>query len=144
MNTIIKPFDKLTTKELFHIYKLRVDVFVVEQQCPYHEIDDIDLISHHIYLQNDNSIILAYCRLYKQNDTFHIERVIATERRKGNGTQIMKTAIEFATEKLHADSIIIEAQTYAQKFYEKLGFVQTSEPFEEDGIPHIQMKYMIS
>ena len=121
MNTIIKPFDKLTTKELFHIYKLRVDVFVVEQQCPYHEIDDIDLISHHIYLQNDNSIILAYCRLYKQNDTFHIGRVIATERRKGNGTQI-----------------------YAQKFYEKLGFVQTSEPFEEDGIPHIQMKYMIS
>ena len=144
MNTIIKPFDKLTTKELFHIYKLRVDVFVVEQQCPYHEIDDIDLISHHIYLQNDNSIILAYCRLYKQNDTFHIGRVIATERRKGNGTQIMKTAIEIATEKLHADSIIIEAQTYAQKFYEKLGFVQTSEPFEEDGIPHIQMKYMIS
>lgn len=144
MNTIIKPFDKLTTKELFHIYKLRVYVFVVEQQCPYHEIDDIDLISHHIYLQNDNSIILAYCRLYKQNDTFHIGRVIATERRKGNGTQIMKTAIEFATEKLHADSIIIEAQTYAQKFYEKLGFVQTSEPFEEDGIPHIQMKYMIS
>ncbi|MDU5998075.1 MAG: GNAT family N-acetyltransferase [Finegoldia magna] len=144
MNTIIKPFDKLTTKELFQIYKLRVDVFVVEQQCPYHEIDDIDLISHHIYLQNDNSIILAYCRLYKQNDTFHIGRVIATERRKGNGTQIMKTAIEFATEKLHADSIIIEAQTYAQKFYEKLGFVQTSEPFEEDGIPHIQMKYMIS
>lgn len=144
MNTIIKPFDKLTTKELFHIYKLRVDVFVVEQQCPYHEIDDIYLISHHIYLQNDNSIILAYCRLYKQNDTFHIGRVIATERRKGNGTQIMKTAIEFATEKLHADSIIIEAQTYAQKFYEKLGFVQTSEPFEEDGIPHIQMKYMIS
>lgn len=141
MNTIIKPFDKLKTEELFHIYKLRVEVFVVEQQCPYHEIDDIDLISHHIYLQNENSIILAYCRLYKQNDTFHIGRVIATERRKGNGTQIMKAAIKFATEKLHADSIIIEAQTYAQKFYEKLGFVQTSEPFEEDGIPHIQMKY---
>ncbi|MDU1580077.1 GNAT family N-acetyltransferase [Finegoldia magna] len=143
MNTIIKPFDKLTTEELFHIYKLRVDVFVVEQQCPYHEIDDIDLISHHIYLQNDNSLILAYCRLYKQNDTFHIGRVIATERHKGYGTQIMKAALKFATEKLHADTIIIEAQTYAQKFYEKLGFVQTSEPFEEDGIPHIQMKYIV-
>ncbi|EFH93651.1 GNAT family N-acetyltransferase [Finegoldia magna] len=143
MNTIIKPFDKLTTQELFHIYKLRVDVFVVEQQCPYHEIDDIDLISYHIYLQNDNSIILAYCRLYKQENTFHIGRVIATERRKGYGTQIMKEAIKFATEKLHADSIIIEAQTYAQKFYEKLGFVQTSEPFEEDGIPHIRMKYIV-
>lgn len=143
MNTIIKPFDKLTTQELFHIYKLRVDVFVVEQQCPYNEIDDIDLRSHHIYLQKDNSIILAYCRLYKQENTFHIGRVIASPKRKGYGTQIMKTAIEFATQKLHADSIIIEAQTYAQKFYEKLGFVQISEPFEEDGIPHIQMKYIV-
>ncbi|MDU1214088.1 GNAT family N-acetyltransferase [Finegoldia magna] len=143
MNTIIKPFDKLTTQELFHIYKLRVDVFVVEQQCPYHEIDDIDLISYHIYLQNDNSIILAYCRLYKQENTFHIGRVIASQKHKGYGTQIMKTAIEFAINNLHADSIIIEAQTYAQKFYEKLGFVQTSEPFEEDGIPHIRMKYIV-
>lgn len=143
MNTIIKQFDKLTTQELFHIYKLRVDVFVVEQQCPYHEVDDIDLISHHIYLQNDSSDILAYCRLYKQNDTFHIGRVIASPKHKGYGTQIMKAAIKFATEKLHADSIIIEAQTYAQKFYEKLGFVQTSEPFEEDGIPHIRMKYIV-
>ena len=55
----------------------------------------------------------------------------------------MKTAIEFAEVTLHADTIIIEAQTYAQKFYEKLGFVQISEPFEEDGIPHIQMKYIV-
>ena len=144
MNTIIKLFNKLTTQELFNIYKLRVDVFVVEQQCPYHEVDDIDPISHHIYLQNDNSKILAYCRLYKQNDTFHIGRVIATERRKGYGTQIMKTAVKFATEELHADNIIIEAQTYAKNFYEKLGFIQTSKPFDEDGIEHIQMKYIVS
>ena len=143
MNTIIKPFDKLTTQELFNIYKLRVNVFVVEQQCPYHEVDDIDTISHHIYLQNDNSKILAYCRMYKENDTFHIGRVIASERYKGYGTQIMKTAIKFATEELHADTMIIEAQTYAKNFYEKIGFVQTSEPFEEDGIPHIQMKYIV-
>ncbi|MDU5186779.1 MAG: GNAT family N-acetyltransferase [Finegoldia magna] len=142
MNTIIKPFDQLTTEELFHIYKLRVDVFVVEQQCPYHEIDDIDLIAHHIYLQQ-NTNILAYCRLYQQNDAYHIGRVIASPKRKGYGTQIMKTAIEFAINNLHADTIIIEAQTYATKFYEKLGFVQTSEPFEEDGIPHIQMKYIV-
>ncbi|MDU2500883.1 MAG: GNAT family N-acetyltransferase [Finegoldia magna] len=144
MNTIIKPFDKLTTQELFNIYKLRVDVFVVEQQCPYHEIDDIDLESYHIYLQDDNSKILSYCRLYQQNDTYHIGRVISSTRRKGYGTQIMKTALEFAGQTLHADSIIIEAQTYARKFYEKLGFIQTSEPFDEDGIEHIQMKYIVS
>lgn len=143
MNTIIKPFDKLTTQELFNIYKLRVDVFVVEQQCPYHEVDDIDTISHHIYLQNDNSKILAYCRLYEQEGRYHIGRVIASERRKGYGTQIMKSALEFAEQTLHADTIIIEAQTYAKNFYEKLGFNQTSEPFDEDGIPHIQMKYIV-
>lgn len=144
MDTIIKPFDKLTTQELFNIYKLRVDVFVVEQQCPYHEIDDIDLESYHIYLQDDNSKIISYCRLYQQNNTYHIGRVISSTRRKGYGTQIMKTALEFAGQTLHADSIIIEAQTYAKNFYEKLGFIQTSEPFDEDGIPHIQMKYIVS
>mgnify|MGYP001659355576 CR=1 FL=1 len=142
MNTIIKLFDKLTTQELFNINKLRVDVFVVEQQCPYHEVDDIDLESHHIYLQQGKDI-LAYCRLYKQNDAYHIGRVIASERGKRYGTQIMKTAVKFATEELHADSVIIEAQTYAKNFYEKLGFIQTSEPSDEDGIEHIQMKYIV-
>ena len=144
MQTHIQKFTQLSTQQLYQIYKLRVDVFVVEQQFPYHEIDDIDTISHHIYLQNYNSKILAYCRLYKIEDTFHIGRVIASERRKGYGAQIMKTALEFAEQTLHADSIIIEAQTYARKFYEKLGFIQTSEPFEEDGIEHMQMKYIVS
>lgn len=143
MQTHIQKFTQLSTRELYQIYKLRVDVFVVEQQCPYHEIDDIDLESYHIYLQDDNSKILSYCRLYQQNDTYHIGRVISSTRRKGYGTQIMKTAVKFATEELHADTIIIEAQTYAKNFYEKLGFTQTSEPFDEDGIEHIQMKYIV-
>lgn len=142
MQTHIKTFEQVTTKELFHIYKLRVDTFVVEQQCRYHEVDDIDLIAHHIYLQQ-NTEMLAYCRLYKQNDTYHIGRVIAATKHKGYGTLIMKTAIKFATQKLHAQSINIEAQTYAQQFYEKLGFVTTSEPFDEDGIQHIKMKYTV-
>lgn len=144
MQTHIQKFTQLSTRELYQIYKLRVDVFVVEQQCPYHEIDDIDLESYHIYLQDDNSKILSYCRLYQQNNTYHIGRVISSTRRKGYGAQIMKTALEFAGQTLHADSIIIEAQTYAKNFYEKLGFTQTSEPFDEDGIEHMQMKYIVS
>lgn len=140
MSTHIKTFEQLTTKELFHIFKLRVDTFVVEQQCPYHEVDDIDLIAHHIYLQQ-NTEMLAYCRLYHQNNAYHIGRVIAATKHKRYGTQIMKTAIKFATQKLHAQSINIEAQTYAKKFYEKLGFVTNSEPFDEDGIQHIKMKF---
>lgn len=142
MNTHIKTFEQLTTKELFNIYKLRVDTFVVEQQCPYHEIDDIDLESHHIYLQQGKDI-LAYCRLYKQNDACHIGRVIAATKHKGYGTLIMKTAIKFASNILHAQSINIEAQTYAITFYKKLGFEENSEPFYEDGIQHIKMKYTV-
>lgn len=141
MNTIIKPFDKLTTQELFSIYKLRVDTFVVEQQCPYHEVDYIDLESYHIYLRDEQSKILSYCRLYKQNEEYHIGRVISSDRRKGYGKQIMKTAIEFAERTLHVDTIIIEAQTYAVEFYKKLGFVVISKPFDEDGIEHVRMKY---
>lgn len=144
MQTHIQKFTQLSTQELYQIYKLRVDVFVVEQKCPYHEIDDIDLESYHIYLQDDNSKILSYCRLYQQNDTYQIGRVISSTRRKGYGTQIMKTALEFAAQTLHADTIIIEAQTYAKNFYEKIGFIQTSEPFDEDGIEHMQMKYIVS
>lgn len=143
MQTHIQKFTQLSTQELYQIYKLRVDVFVVEQKCPYHEIDDIDLESYHIYSQNDNSKILAYCRLYKIEDTFHIGRVIASERGKGYGAQIMKTALEFAAQTLHADTIIIEAQTYAKNFYEKIRFIQTSEPFDEDVIEHMQMKYIV-
>ena len=64
MQTHIQKFTQLSTQQLYQIYKLRVDVFVVEQQCPYHEVDDIDLESYHIYLQDDNNDILSYCRLY--------------------------------------------------------------------------------
>lgn len=141
MQTHIQKFTQLSTQQLFQIYKLRVDVFVVEQQCPYHEVDDIDLESYHIYLQDDNNDILSYCRLYQQNDTYHIGRVISSERRKGYGTQIMKTVIQFAKKNLKANTIIIEAQTYAVEFYKKLGFVVISEPFDEDGIEHVRMKY---
>lgn len=141
MQTHIQKFTQLSTRELYQIYKLRVDVFVVEQQCPYHEIDDIDLESYHIYLQDDQSTILSYCRLYKQNEEYHIGRVISSTRRKGYGTQIMKTAIQFAKNNLKANTIIIEAQAYAIEFYKKLGFVEISKPFEEDGIEHVMMKY---
>ena len=141
MQTHIQKFTQLSTQQLYQIYKLRVDVFVVEQQCPYHEVDDIDLESYHIYLQDDNNDILSYCRLYQQNDTYHIGRVISSTRRKGYGTQIMKTVIQFAKKNLKANTIIIEAQTYAVEFYKKLGFVVISEPFDEDGIEHVRMKY---
>ena len=143
MQLIIKHFNELTTQELFKIYQLRTSVFVVEQNCPYQEVDEADLVSYHVYLE-ENDEILAYARVIPSNITFptcSIGRVIAKKRRCGLGTKIVKAAIEVAKEKFQADIITIEAQVYASEMYKKIGFVQTSDVFLEDNIPHIQMKY---
>ena len=142
----INHFRSLTKEDLFEIMKLRVAVFVVEQKCPYMEIDEYDEVSYHICLKDDKDRILAYLRVLPPGCTFKdasIGRVIATERRKGYGTMIVKVGIEVAKEKFNCDRIVIEAQTYARKLYEKCGFVQSSEEFLEDGIPHIQMTYSV-
>lgn len=141
MQLTIKHFSELTARELFEIYKLRVDVFVVEQNCPYHEVDEADTVAYHVWLGDENGIA-AYLRVLPAGATFDevsIGRVVSARRRMGLGTQIVAAGIAVAQEKLMADKIKIEAQTYARTLYEKLGFVQVGEEFLEDGIPHIPM-----
>ena len=143
MELIVKTFDELTASELYEIYKLRVDVFVVEQQCAYHEIDEFDKVSTHLWLE-DNGEIVAYLRVLPPHTTFDeasIGRVIATRRRDGLATRLINDALRYAKYIYNAEVITIEAQCYARGLYEKIGFVQTSEEFLEDGIPHIQMQY---
>ena len=142
MEFVVKHFSELSAEELFAIYKLRVSVFVVEQKCPYQEIDDADKAAYHIWLQDENGIE-AYARVLPQGTTFPtaaIGRVIAVKRRCGLGSRIVSAAINTAKEKFAADKITIEAQVYARTLYEKAGFRQTSGEFLEDGIPHIQMQ----
>ena len=146
MKLKVKHFSQLGAQELFEIYKLRVSVFVVEQNCPYQEVDDGDREAYHVWLA-DEAGIQAYARVLPPGVTFpgaSIGRVIAVKRRCGLGSQIVEAAIETAKEKFHADAITIEAQVYARTLYEKLGFVQTSEEFLEDGIPHIRMDLALS
>lgn len=143
MQIITKTFQELSTEELFDIYQLRVAVFVVEQNCPYQEVDEKDKLSIHMMLKEDERI-LAYLRVLPPGVSFpeaSIGRVIAVERRKGYASILVKEAIRTALQTYHVDTLTIEAQTYAREFYEKLGFYQTSEEFLEDGIPHIQMQY---
>ncbi|MBZ2386261.1 GNAT family N-acetyltransferase [Anaerococcus murdochii] len=142
MQSIIKTFDDLTKRELYEILRLRVDVFVVEQACPYPEIDGKDYDAIHIYLENQGQI-LAYARVYEEEGQVHLGRVIAKERRKGHATLILKEAIKAAKEKYQTRKIIIEAQTYAKKLYEKVGFVEDSEVFLLDGIEHVKMVLQI-
>lgn len=142
MELTVKHFSQLSAEELFEIYKLRVSVFIVEQRCPYQDVDDADRTAYHLWLKDENGIA-AYARLLPPRVTFPtaaIGRVIAVRRRCGLGTRIVDAAINAAREKLSADVITIEAQVYARSLYEKAGFVQTSEEFLEDGIPHVQMQ----
>ena len=143
MKLVTKTFDELTTAELYEIYKLRISVFVVEQNCPYQEIDDADKAAIHLWLQDETGI-QVYARALPPGATFpeaSIGRVIAAKRHCGLGTQIVSAAIQIIQEKFHTQTIKIEAQTYAKSLYEKLGFVQISEQFLEDGIPHVMMEY---
>ena len=142
MELVIKHFNELTLEELHDIYKTRISVFVVEQNCPYHEITDEDKVSYHVYYKEEGKII-AYLRVLPKHQTFEtasIGRVISLKRRCGIGSKLLNEGIKVAIEKFNADSITIEAQTYAKPFYEKAGFKQISEEFLEDGIPHIIMK----
>ncbi|MFG6353779.1 MAG: GNAT family N-acetyltransferase [Oscillospiraceae bacterium] len=141
MELVCKHFTQLTRDELFDIYKLRVAVFIVEQQCAYPEVDDADRKAYHLWLR-DGDGIQAYLRALPPGaafDTASIGRVIAVKRRQGLGSRIVAEGIRAAREQFGAKEITIEAQTYARGLYEKAGFVQTSGEFLEDGIPHIRM-----
>lgn len=142
MELRVKHFDELSTRELYEIMMLRVAVFVVEQNCPYQEVDEKDRGAYHVWLE-DAEGIKAYLRVLDKGVSFPVAsmgRVIAVNRRQGLGTRIVTEGIRVARQKFGADTIVIEAQTYARKLYENLGFRQTSDEFLEDGIPHVQME----
>lgn len=141
MNLHIKPFEQLTTTDLYEILRLRSAVFVVEQTCPYQDIDGVDYESLHVYCE-ENGQLLAYLRLYLQDEetmTARIGRVISAQRGVGLGAKILSAGIIAAKEELHVRHIFIEAQSYAIGFYEKAGFTVCGEEFLEDGIPHVPM-----
>ncbi len=141
MNLQAKRFQELTPDELYAILKLRVDVFVVEQRCPYGELDGLDQQALHIWLRDEEGIE-AYVRVLDKgvkSEHAAVGRVIAVKRRMGLGTRIVQAGLDAAREYFGADAVYIEAQTYARGLYEKLGFRQISEEFLEDGIPHIRM-----
>lgn len=141
MELTIKHFDELSAQELFEIYRSRVAVFVVEQNCPYQEVDEADRHAYHITLREDNELV-AYLRVVEQNvlwEEVTIGRVLSLKRRKGYASRLLSEGIRVAEECLNADKIVIEAQVYAMPLYEKAGFVPVSEEFLEDGIPHVRM-----
>lgn len=140
----IKPFEALSLSELYLVLQLRSEVFVVEQNCVYQDIDGKDKKALHV-IGEFNGETVAYCRLFKSGDYFDqasIGRVIVKEnfRDKKWGHDLIKEAIGAVLNHFGESQITISAQLYLKKFYESHGFIQTSEEYLEDGIPHIEMK----
>jgi len=141
MELFVKKFDELSTADLYEIIQLRESVFVVEQNCVYLDADGKDTGALHVFLRDEDGIE-AYLRVLDRGVSFPevaIGRVISKKRRCGLGSELLRSGIKAAKERFGADRIVVEAQTYAKPFYEKQGFVQVSDEFLEDGIPHIKM-----
>ncbi|QGY44944.1 GNAT family N-acetyltransferase [Maribellus comscasis] len=145
MNFEFKYFSELSLEELYEILQLRAEIFVVEQDCVYNDLDGLDKNAVHQFLREDGKIV-AYSRLLKPGTRFSeysIGRVIVkkSERGKGIGCRMMKDAMSFILNNWNATKIKISAQKYLQNFYESLGFIIVTEEYLEDGIPHYGMIY---
>lgn len=138
-----KEFDELTSRELYDIFHLRVEVFMLEQNCLYNEVDGKDLKCSHLWCEVEGKI-LAYCRIVPPDVSYaepSIGRVVSHPefRHLKLGHQLMKNAIEIIGNHFQTDKIKISAQSYLKKFYAQYGFVQTSEEYLEDNLPHMEM-----
>lgn len=143
----IKQFNELSTNELYEILKTRSEIFVVEQNCVYQDLDDKDQDAIHIFCWNEEGRVAACLRVFwkdKDIGVAQIGRVVTLEHGTGLGGRMLHEGVELAINKFGARKIYLEAQEYAIGYYAKEGFKVVSEPFLEDGIPHVQMEREIS
>ena len=136
---VVKFFEQLTTKELYELLKARAEIFVVEQNCVYQDLDDKDYRSLHVFYE-ENGKVTAYLRGFiKEAGVVQVGRVLTLEHGKGLGGILLHEGLKHIKEAFQPKEIFIEAQCYATGFYEREGFQICSEEFLEDGIPHVYM-----
>lgn len=143
MSWKIKSFNELSTHELYEILNIRTQVFVVEQECPYLEVDGKDVHAHHLY-KEENGEVVAYARLLPAGVSYNepsIGRVLVKEghRRKGFASELMKRGLAFIRDEWGEQPVKIQAQEYLREFYGSFGFRAITETYLDDGIPHIDM-----
>lgn len=139
----IKTYDELTKDELYEILRTRAEIFVVEQNCVYQDLDGTDRISLHVFSEAKNGRITSYARLFPKKEepgVIQMGRVLTLNHGTGLGGELLQKTIEACETHFGNCEIYIEAQVYAIGFYEKAGFVVVSDEFLEDGIPHVQMR----
>lgn len=145
MNFSFKHFSELSVDEIYQILQLRAEIFVVEQDCVYNDIDGLDKDAVHQFLMKENKII-AYSRLLQSGTRFpdySIGRVVVKESERGTGLGkiMMEEAKTFILNEWKVKRIKISAQKYLRKFYEDLNFKVVTNEYLEDGIPHFGMLY---
>lgn len=144
----LKDFNEFSVEQLYALLKLRCDVFIVEQQCAYPDIDGLDPDSKHILVMNDAGHILGALRIllkYDDGDVFKISRVLVSKDARGQGIagKLMNAALSYCAATNDDARVELQAQDYLKDFYGGLGFYATSETYLDDGIPHIDMRLRV-
>ena len=143
MKLNIRHYRELTTDELYEILRARCAVFVVEQTCPYQDIDGLDKQSVHVFYTREDGSVAGCLRLYTldgEQGIVHLGRVVTTDRGTGLGGKMLHEGVLQAQKMLPGCEIVIHSQSYAIGFYAKEGFRVTSEEFLEDDQPHVEMR----
>jgi len=140
----VSGFDGLSINDLYDLIAARVEVFIVEQNCPYQDVDGKDRHALHVWARDEANHVVAYARITHPGVRFQepsIGRVITTQagRSKGLGRELMTRAIAVIEARYPQQAIRISAQQYLERFYQSLGFKTVSEPYLEDNIPHLEM-----
>ncbi len=139
MKMIVKYFNELTLRELYEILRARSEIFVVEQDCVYQDLDGKDYESLHVFWEEDGRVMACLRAFVKDEGTVQMGRVLTVRHGIGLGGMLLRDGIAQIREKMNPERIYIEAQCYATGYYAKAGFRVCSGEFMEDGIPHVQM-----
>ena len=137
-------FDELSPRDIHDLFQARVGVFVLEQKCPFQDVDGADPACWHLLGRDADGVVLAYCRLVPPGVKYaepSIGRVLTTAPARGTGAgrELMARALEHARKLWPGKALRIGAQQYLERFYGDFGFARSSEPYDEDGIMHIEM-----
>ena len=144
----VKFFQELSLEEFHDIIALRIQIFIIEQNCPYQEVDGKDKLAHHLFFKNEMDEIIAVTRILPQGISYAevaIGRVVVHEdyRGTGLGNQLMSDSMNFVREEYGEVPVRLSAQKHLENYYGNHGFKSTGKEYLEDGIPHVEMLYNI-
>ncbi|MEJ6505911.1 MAG: GNAT family N-acetyltransferase [Crocinitomicaceae bacterium] len=145
-NKFIKKYSDLDLDDFHDIIALRIKIFVIEQDCPYQDLDGNDKLAFHLYFKDTENQIVAATRILPQNIAYNevsIGRVVVDKNSRGNGLghELMKQSMVFVERQFGATDVRLSAQKHLENYYEKHGFTSTGKEYLEDGIPHVEMLF---